>query len=127
VVEEKQQAVSKPSNKENTETSQVSIEDFAKLDLRVAEIKAAEPVSGADRLLKLQIDIGGEQRQIVAGIAQHYAPETLIGKHIVVVANLKPAKVRGVLSEGMLLAASTADSLGLVTVEKDLPSGARVK
>ena len=77
--------------------------------------------------MKLQITIGSEQRQIVAGIAKHYTPEDLIGKHIVVVANLKPAKLRGVLSEGMLLAASTADTLGLVTVEKDVPSGARVK
>jgi methionyl-tRNA synthetase len=128
VAEEKQEAVGKPlEQEENSETPQVSIDDFAKLDLRVAEIKAAEPVSGADRLLKLQITIGSEQRQIVAGIAQHYTPEDLIGKRIVVVANLKPAKLRGVLSEGMLLAASTADNLGLVTVEKDLPSGARVK
>ena len=128
VAEEKQEAVGKPlEQKENSETPQVSIDDFAKLDLRVAEIKAAEPVSGADRLLKLQITIGSEQRQIVAGIAQHYTPEDLIGKRIVVVANLKPAKLRGVLSEGMLLAASTADNLGLITVEKDLPSGARVK
>ncbi|NLJ85912.1 MAG: methionine--tRNA ligase [Firmicutes bacterium] len=105
----------------------VSIDDFAKLDLRVAKIKAAEPVSGADRLLKLQIEIGDEERQIVAGIAQHYQPDELVGKQIVVVANLKPAKVRGVVSEGMLLAASTADNLSLVTIEKDLPSGARVK
>jgi methionyl-tRNA synthetase len=128
VAEEKQEAVGKPlEQEENSETPQVSIDDFAKLDLRVAEIKSAEPVSGADRLLKLQITIGSEQRQIVAGIAQHYTPEDLIGKRIVVVANLKPAKLRGVLSEGMLLAASTADNLGLVTVEKDLPSGARVK
>ena len=105
----------------------VSIDDFAKLELRVAEIKKAEPVPGADRLLQLQITIGSEERQIVAGIAQHYQPEDLIGKHIVVVANLKPAKVRGVVSQGMLLAASTTDSLGLITVEKDIPSGAQVK
>lgn len=125
---DKQQVGGKSMEQEkNTGKPQVAIEDFAKLDLRVAEIKAAEAVPGADRLLKLQIAIGTEERQIVAGIAQHYAPEALIGKHIVVVANLKPAKVRGVLSEGMLLAASTADSLGLVTVENDLPSGARVK
>ena len=105
----------------------VSIEDFAKLDLRVAEIKAAEPVPGADRLLKLTVSVGEEERQIVAGIAQHYTPDALVGKRIVVVANLKPAKLRGVLSEGMLLAASTEGSLGLVTVERDLPSGAQVK
>lgn len=105
----------------------VDIDDFAKLDLRVAEIMQAESVPGADRLLQLQIKIGTEERQIVAGIAQHYRPEDLVGKHIVVVANLKPAKVRGVVSEGMLLAASTADGLGLITVERDIPSGAQVK
>ena len=81
----------------------------------------------ADKLLKLQIDLGGETRQIVAGIAQHYRPEELVGKKIVVVANLKPAKIRGEVSQGMLLAASTEDQLSLVTVEKDLPAGARVK
>lgn len=132
VAEEKQETKNtlsqeKESQEKIEETPQVSIEDFAKLDLRVAEIKAVEPIPGANRLLKLQIAIGTEQRQIVAGIAQHYTPEALIGKHIVVVANLKPAKLRGVLSEGMLLAASTEDCLGLVTVEKDLPSGAKVK
>ncbi|NLJ24866.1 MAG: methionine--tRNA ligase [Firmicutes bacterium] len=132
VAEEKQETKNTLTQETTTqtkveETPQVSIEDFAKLDLRVAEVKAAEPIPGADRLLKLQIAIGTEQRQIVAGIAKHYTPEALVGKHIVVVANLKPAKLRGVLSEGMLLAASTSDSLGLVTVEKDLPSGARVK
>ncbi|NMB25220.1 MAG: methionine--tRNA ligase [Firmicutes bacterium] len=110
-----------------TDKPLIDIDDFAKLDLRVAEIKQAEPVPGADRLLQLQIKIGTEERQIVAGIAQHYQPEALIGKHIVVVANLKPAKVRGVVSEGMLLAASTPDGLGLLTVERDIPSGAQVK
>ena len=105
----------------------VSINDFAKLDLRVAEVVEAEPVSGADRLLCLQIKVGAETRQIVAGIAQHYAPEDLIGKRIVVIVNLKPAKVRGVVSEGMLLAASAASELGLVSVENDIPSGAPVK
>jgi len=106
----------------------VSIEDFAKLDLRVAEIKAAEPVPGADRLLKLTVSVGEEERQIVAGIAQHYTPDALVGKRIVVVANLKPAKLRGVLSEGMLLAASDdAGNLVLATTEAPIKSGSRVK
>ena len=127
VAEAKQEAADKAVKEKAAEKPQVSIEDFARLDLRVAEVKAAEPVPGADRLLKLMVTIGEEERQIVAGIAQHYTPEELVGKRIVVVANLKPAKLRGVLSEGMLLAASTEDSLGLVTVERDLPSGAQVK
>jgi methionyl-tRNA synthetase len=105
----------------------VSIEEFAKLDLRVAEVLEAEKVKGADKLLKLRIKIGDESRQIVAGIAKHYAPEQLIGKKIVVVANLKPAKLRGIESQGMLLAASNAEKLTLITVDEDIESGAKVK
>ena len=101
--------------------------DFEKVELRTARIEAAEKVDGADKLLRLLIDVGGEHRQIVAGIALHYAPADLIGKTIVVVANLKPAKIRGVESNGMLLAASSGDSLRLISVDGDLPSGARVK
>lgn len=105
----------------------IDIADFAKVDLRVAEIKAAEKVEGADKLLKLQIDLGTETRQIVAGIAKHYTPESLVGKKIVVVANLKPAKLRGIESNGMLLAASNAESVVILTTEKDLPAGSKVK
>lgn len=107
----------------------LDIADFQKLDLRVARVLRAERIAGADKLLKLQIDLGTEQRQIVAGIALHYQPEELVGKHIVVVANLKPAKLRGELSQGMLLAASTADHavLGLITPERIVPPGSRVK
>lgn len=105
----------------------ISIEDFAKIDLRIAEVLEAEKVEGADKLLKLQIKIGNEKRQIVAGIAQHYTPEELIGKKIVVVANLKPAKLRGIESCGMLLAASDSKGLTLVTVDRDIDSGAKVK
>jgi methionyl-tRNA synthetase len=107
----------------------ITIEDFQKIDLRVATVLAAERVSGADKLLKLQIDLGSEQRQLVAGIAKHYTPEELIGKHIVVVANLQPAVIRGVESNGMLLAASTEDysQLALVTLQRPAPNGSRVK
>ncbi|OGQ47841.1 MAG: hypothetical protein A3I09_02535 [Deltaproteobacteria bacterium RIFCSPLOWO2_02_FULL_47_10] len=105
----------------------IDISDFAKIDLRVAEIKSAERVEGADRLLKLQIDLGGETRQIVAGIAKQYTPESLIGKKVVVVANLKPAKLRGVESNGMLLAASSSEQIVILTPEKDIPAGSRVK
>ena len=119
---------SKDQGKEQeTGVNLVDISYFGQLELKVAEVLQAEPVKKADKLLKLQIDLGGETRQIVAGIAQHYRPEELVGKKIVVVANLKPAKIRGEVSQGMLLAASTEDQLSLVTVEKDLPAGAKVK
>ncbi len=104
--------------------------DFARIQLRTAEILAAEPVPGADKLLKLQVRIGEETRQIVAGIAKHYAAADLTGRTVVVVANLKPAKIRGQVSNGMLLAASSGDALRLVTVAAGgtaLPSGAVVK
>lgn len=107
----------------------INIEDFQKIELRVATILAAERVPSADKLLKLQIDLGNEQRQLVAGIAKHYAPEELIGKQIVVVANLQPAVIREVESKGMLLAASTDDysQLALVTLQRPMPNGSRVK
>lgn len=101
--------------------------DFQKVQLRTAKILEAEKVAGADKLLRLQVDIGGEKRQIVAGIALSYEPAALIGKTVVVVANLKPAKIRGVESNGMLLAASVGKELRVVTVDGDLPSGAGVK
>jgi methionyl-tRNA synthetase len=105
----------------------ISIDDFAKIELRVAEVVEAEKVKNADKLLKLQVKIGDERRQIVAGIAKHYEPEKLIGKKIIVVVNLKPAKLRGVESQGMLLAASDSQKLTLVTVDEQIDSGARVK
>lgn len=109
-------------------TEAIDISDFLKADLRVAEVKQAEKVEGADKLLKLQVEIGGEPRQIVAGIAQHYTPEEMVGKKIVVVANLKPATIRGVESRGMLLAASDATGLSIVTLDRpNLASGAKVK
>lgn len=106
----------------------LSIDDFAKLELRVAEVVAAAPHPNADKLLVLQVEIAGERRQIVAGIRQHYAPEELVGKRIVVVANLAPATLRGQESRGMLLAASDDEGrLSLVTPERIVNSGARVK
>ncbi|MDP7558308.1 MAG: methionine--tRNA ligase subunit beta [Candidatus Marinimicrobia bacterium] len=105
----------------------ISIDDFAKVELKTAEVLEVEKVEGADKLLKVQIKIGEENRQIVAGIAEHYSPEELVGKKIVVVANLKPAVIRGVESNGMLLAVSTNDSVVLVTPEDtDVPSGLKV-
>ena len=110
---------------ENTE--QIDIAEFAKADLRVAKVIEAQKIEGADRLLLLQIELGDERRQIVAGIAQHYTPEELIGKKVVVVANLKPAKIRGVESHGMLLAASGNETISILTPLKDVPAGSKVK
>ncbi len=108
----------------------VSIKDFMNFDLRVAEILTAEPVPGADKLLKLTVDIGTEQRTLVAGIALAYKPEDLPGKKIVIITNLEPATIRGVKSEGMLLAGSVPGddtTVALLTPEKPLPNGAKVK
>ncbi|MBI2346434.1 MAG: methionine--tRNA ligase subunit beta [Deltaproteobacteria bacterium] len=109
------------------ESELIDIADFAKLDLRIATVTAAEQIEGTDKLLKLQVDLGTEQRQLVAGIAKHYPPEELIGRQIVVVANLKPAKLRGVESQGMLLAASQGEQLSIVSPQREVPNGARVK
>ena len=111
-----------------TKSEQISIEEFAKIDLRVAKVLAAEKVEGSDKLLKLRISIAGVERQIVAGIAQHYSDEQMVGKEIVVVANLKPAKLRGLLSEGMLLAASNDEGkLAVIRPETEIGEGAKVK
>jgi methionyl-tRNA synthetase len=104
----------------------LDFEDFKKLDLRVAHVKSATMVEGAKNLIKLHIDIGDEERQIVAGIAGHYAPETLVGKNIVVIANLKPATIRGVESQGMLLAATDGDDVIIVVPDKDAAAGSRI-
>jgi len=101
--------------------------DFQKVQLRTAKVIEAVKIEGADKLLRLQVDVGGERRQIVAGIALSYAPEALIGKTVVIVANLKPAVIRKTESHGMLLAASVGKDLRIVTVDGDLPSGATVK
>ncbi|HEY0866774.1 MAG TPA: methionine--tRNA ligase subunit beta, partial [Fimbriimonas sp.] len=108
--------------------NQISIEDFAKVELRVARVLEAEPLEGADKLLKVQVMIGDEKRQIVAGIRRNYAPEDLIGRQIVVVYNLKPAKLRGVESQGMLLAAVDAEGGAiLLQPDKETPEGAKVR
>lgn len=105
----------------------ITIGDFAKVKLETAKVLQAEKVPDAEKLLKLQIELGAEKRQIVSGIAKYYAPEELVGKIIVVVANLKPVRIRGVESCGMLLAAKTGDDLRLVTVDApDFPSGVSV-
>lgn len=105
----------------------VNINEFFEIQLRVARVLAAEPVEKTDKLLKLQVDLGSEQRQIVAGLAKSYEPEALIGKRIVVVANLEPARIRGVESQGMLLAADLDGRPIVATFEEDVPPGTRVR
>ncbi|WP_314585233.1 methionine--tRNA ligase [Paenibacillus terrigena] len=109
------------------DVEEIAIDDFMKVDLRVAQVLAAEPVKKADKLLKLQLDLGYEQRQVVSGIAKFYTPEQLIGRKVICVTNLKPVKLRGELSQGMILAASAGDQLTLATVPDSMPNGAIVK
>ena len=109
------------------EPKKLSIGRFFETELRVAQILAAEPVEKTDKLLKLQIDLGDEKRQIVAGLALSYAPEDLIGKRIIVVANLEPARIRGVESQGMLLAADLDGRPIVATFEGDVPPGTKVR
>lgn len=104
----------------------ITIDQFRSVELKIATIKSAEPHPNADKLMVLQIDLGGEQRQILAGIRNHYAPEELIGKQIVVVANLEPAKLRGLESQGMLLAASDEGRVVILTPDKTVQPGANV-
>jgi methionyl-tRNA synthetase len=116
-------AVTAPAN------AKITIEDFAKVELRVGVVKTAERVQGADKLLKLTVDIGDEVRQVLAGIALAYTPEELVGRKVVIVVNLAPRKMRGVESNGMLLAASAgADGKPvLCTFAEDIPAGAKVR
>ena len=99
-----------------TVTSTIQYDDFAKLDLRVATVLECQPHPNADKLLVLQIDLGTERRQICAGLRQHYQPEQLVGKQIVVVANLAPRTMRGEVSQGMLLAASNAEHTKIIVI-----------
>ncbi|MFD1673587.1 methionine--tRNA ligase [Alicyclobacillus fodiniaquatilis] len=118
----KQENTSKDAGK-----AQITIDKFDEVELRVGQIKTAAKVEGADKLLQFQIDLGSETRQIVSGIAKYYQPDELVGRKVIVVANLKPVKLRGVLSQGMILAASEGDTLTLATVPDSMPNGAIVK
>ena len=110
-------------------STKITIDDFAKVELRVGVVKSAERIQGADKLLKLMVDIGDEVRQVLAGIALGYTPEELVGRKVVVVVNLAPRKMRGLESNGMLLAASAgADGKPvLCTFAEDIPVGSKVK
>lgn len=112
---------------ESKAAQQISIDDFAKLDLRVAKVLSAEKIEGADKLYKLIVDLGNEQRQIVSGLAKHYSPNELVGKNVVVIANLKPVKLRGVDSFGMILAASDNDTLSICTTDGEIAAGTQVR
>lgn len=105
---------------------EITIDDFAKIELKVAVVKEAEKHPKADRLLVLQIQVGQETRQVVSGIAQEYTPEELVGKTVIYLQNLKPIKLRGIKSQGMIMAAEGDGTLGLLTVDKDLPDGSSV-
>jgi methionyl-tRNA synthetase len=121
--EKKADEVEKAKEAENL----ISVDAFARVDLRVAKVLQVEPHPNADRLLTLQIDLGDERRQLVAGLAAHYRPEELIGKQIIVVANLEPAKLRGEVSQGMLLAASDEEGVSILVPERPMAPGSRVR
>jgi methionyl-tRNA synthetase len=133
-IQPKAEAASVPEEKSKTKEAAktaaseglLDISEFAKVQLLVAQVLSAERVDGADKLLRLQIDIGGEKRQIVAGVAEHYSPEQITGMRIVVVANLKPSIIRGIESQGMLLAAKKGKTLRLVIPDGDIPPGAAI-
>jgi methionyl-tRNA synthetase len=118
-----------PSQEAIPGIAQIGIEDFAKVELRVAQILVAERIPKADKLLRLEVDLGYEKRQILAGIAQYYEPEKLIGRKVVIVANLAPRKMRGLESNGMVVAASIGDQGAPVLAGflEDVPVGARLK
>jgi methionyl-tRNA synthetase len=122
-------AATTPSTRAEAADGRIAIEDFARVDMRVGEVKTAERIKGADKLLKLTVDIGSEVRQIVAGIAESYAPESLVGRKVVIVANLQPRKLRGVESDGMIVAAAVGEkgTPVLVSVAQDTPNGSRLR
>ena len=107
--------------------AEIAIDDFAKIDLRVAKVVACERVPKSDKLLKLTLDVGAEPRTVVSGIAAAYQPEQMVGRTVIYLANLKPAKIRGVLSQGMILAAGDAEVLALSALDRDAPPGTRIR
>ena len=122
------QTEAKPAAPEADDTSLISIDDFGRIDLRIVEVIAAEAVPKADKLLKLTVKMGEETRTVVSGIRTWFAPEDLVGRKVVLVANLKPAKLRGIESQGMILAAEDSEGrLDLLGTGLDLPSGTRVR
>jgi methionyl-tRNA synthetase len=123
----KEETKKEEKTSEIKEVEEITIDDFTKVELRVAQVLEVEPVKKADKLLKLQLDLGYERRQVVSGIAQYYKPDELIGKKVICVTNLKPVKLRGELSQGMILAGSNDGVLSVATVADTLPNGSKVK
>ena len=105
----------------------INYDYWSKVDLRVVEIKAAEPVEGSEKLLKLTISLGSEERQIVSGIAKSYTPESLIGRQVVIIANLEPRSLMGLESQGMLLAADSPDGPVILGPERLVAAGVKIK
>jgi methionyl-tRNA synthetase len=118
-----------PPTEETVKPEPINVDDFAKIELRVAKILVAERIPKADKLLRLEVDLGYEKRQILSGIAEWYAPEDLIGRRIVVITNLAPRKMRGLESHGMLLAASETEGSKpvLATFDEEIALGSRLK
>ncbi len=104
----------------------IGIEDFLKLDIRLAKILSAEKLEGSEKLIKLKVSLGDEERTLVAGIAKYYTPEELVGKKVIMLANLKPRKLFGIESQGMILAVSDGENMSLLVPEKDIKEGAKV-
>ena len=117
----------KPDGKPAAPADQITYDEFARVQLRVARVLEAARVENADRLLRLRVDLGDEQRQVVAGIATAYAPEELVGRQLILVANLKPARIRGVESNGMILAAGDKQVLALCALDREVPPGTKVR
>jgi len=105
----------------------ISFQDFQKLDIRIGEITSADKVEGTDKLIKMDIDFGSEQRQVVAGIAEAYSPEDLVGKKIPVLLNLEPRKIRGIDSQGMILAADEAGNPVLLHPDREVSPGSIIR
>ncbi len=103
----------------------VGIEDFLKIDIRLAKVLSAERVEGSEKLLRLRVSLGEEERTLMAGIAKHYSPEELVGKKVLILANLKPRKIFGVESQGMVLALSDGENLSLIVPDRDIKEGAK--
>ncbi len=113
--------------KEEPKLPEITIDEFFKTELRVAKVLSAEPISKSDKLYKLKVDLGGETRQVVSGIRLWYTPEELIGKNVILVSNLTPAKLRGEESRGMILAADAGEKARVIFVDGDVPPGAKIR
>ena len=105
----------------------INYDDFSKVELKVAKVLSAERVEGSEKLLKLQVTLGEEQRQVIAGVGKAYEPETLVGRQIIIVANLEPRQLMGLESQGMLLAADSESGPVLLTPDKEVLPGAKIK